>query len=63
MTPNPTTGGTLLRDGPQTLKAGLAEEMAEIGRQARSAAAALALATPEVKTRALQCCSCRGAGE
>ena len=54
MTPNPTTGGTLLRDAPQTLKTGLAEEMAEIGRQARSAAAALALATPEAKTRALQ---------
>jgi glutamate-5-semialdehyde dehydrogenase len=54
MTPNPTTGGTLLRDAPQTLKTGLAEEMAEIGRQARSAAAALALATPETKTRALQ---------
>jgi glutamate-5-semialdehyde dehydrogenase len=54
MTPNPTTGGTLLRDRPQSLKAGLAEEMAEIGRQARSAAAALALATPETKTRALQ---------
>ena len=54
MTPNPTTGGTLLRDAPQTLKTGLAEEMAEIGRQARSAAAALALAAPEAKTRALQ---------
>ncbi len=53
MSPNPTTGDTLLRDRPQTPDIRLAEEMAKIGHQARAAAAALALAASEAKERAL----------
>ncbi len=53
MTPNPTTGDTSLRDRSQVPETRLAEEMAEIGRQARAAAAALALAARDVKEGAL----------
>src|SRR6202022_4118880 len=57
MTPNFTEGETLLRDRSATKEPDLAATMAEIGRRARTAAAALALASAQSKVGAL----CEGA--
>src|SRR5690349_18581247 len=47
------TSETSVRDRPATVEPDLATEMAEIGRRAREAAAALALASAEAKVTAL----------
>jgi len=57
MTPSFTDGETLLRDRSATKEPDLAATMAEIGRRARTAAAALALASADSKVSAL----CEGA--
>src|SRR5438552_13828372 len=57
MTPSFTDGETLLRDRSATKEPDLAATMAEIGRRARTAAAAFALASAESKITAL----CEGA--
>jgi glutamate-5-semialdehyde dehydrogenase len=54
MTPSFTDGETLLRDRSATKEPDLAATMAEIGRRARTAAAALALASAESKVTALR---------
>ena len=57
MTPNFTDGETLLRERSATKEPDLAATMAEIGRRARAAATALALASAKSKVAAL----CEGA--
>ena len=54
MTPNPVPGKTLLRERPEIKEPDLAATMAGIGRRARKAAAALALAPGEAKVAALR---------
>jgi glutamate-5-semialdehyde dehydrogenase len=54
MTPNFTDGETLLRERSATKEPDLAATMAEIGRRARAAAAALRLASAEAKVLALR---------
>ena len=54
MTVNPTIGEILTRDVAGTPQRALAAEMAEIGRRARVAAAALALASGAAKEKALR---------
>ncbi len=54
MTPHPATGETLPRSRLATPPDALADEMADIGRRARTAAAALSLAPAAAKTAALR---------
>src|ERR1700740_3815122 len=53
MMPNLMLGATLLHERPRASEPDLTTTMAEIGRRARAAAGALALASPEAKISAL----------